>query len=37
MLIEIHIICIQENASENVVCVMAAILLRPQCDKMDFT
>ena len=33
MLIEISYIFIQENAFNNVVCKMAAILCRPQCVK----
>ena len=31
ILIEIHIILIQQNAFENVVCEMSAILSQPQC------
>ena len=33
ILIEIHKISIQENAFENIVCEMTAILSRPQCVK----
>ena len=33
ILCEIHTFFIKENAFENVICAMAAILSRPQCVK----
>ena len=34
ILIKIHVFFIQENAFENIVCEMSAILSRPQCVKI---
>ena len=34
-ILKCHLILIQENAFENVICKMAAILFRPQCDMLS--